>query len=346
MFGHSTGPTTGEFLFDAKASKFGKEDAEAEEVNNIASAVGQIGFVTGAFRVAQPYPEGITYDAANKRILLSSLTSNSIMSFDPSNGMSLTTTYTPDSANPSGMGLKVDSATGQVYATIDSFTKQDNGGLAVYDIPVTSDTEAIATVVSTVNLPCTDGETKCGLANDVILDDSGVAYVTDSSVGRLLKAEDGEIEVISDDSLLQWTDESFPFGANGMVHIADSGILLVFNTQTRSLLRIDTTWDDVAEVAINGEINGGGDGMLLSSDGILYAITGGTHITAFRSQDDWMSADVIGSIDVSTEGETATTMTFGETEDEIYVTHVRFGDLNGDGQNDDPSLIFKVSLNN
>ena len=47
MFGHSTGPTTGEFLFDAKASKFGKEDAEAEEVNNIASAVGQIGLIVG-----------------------------------------------------------------------------------------------------------------------------------------------------------------------------------------------------------------------------------------------------------------------------------------------------------
>jgi hypothetical protein len=96
------------------------------------------------------------------------------------------------------------------------------------------------------------------------------------------------------------------------------------------------TWDDVAEVATNEEINGGGDGLLLSSDGILYVITGGTHITAFSSQDDWMSADVIGSIDVSTEGET----------DEIYVTQVRFGDLNGDEPNDDPPLIFKVSLNN
>lgn len=302
-----------------------------------------LGSVTETYRVSQSYPEGITYDAANKRILLTSLVSNTIMAFDPANNMTLVTTYTPDSTNPSGMGLKV-AADGQVYSAIDNFANQDNGGLAVYDLPATEDAEAAVTTVSVVNLPCTDGETKCGLANDVIVDESGVAYVTDSAVGRLFKVENGEAELISDDAILQWTDESFPFAVNGLVHVADLGILLVFNTQTQALLRVDLASNNVTEVTINGEINGGGDGLLLSSDGTLYAVTGGTHITAFTTEDDWVSATVAGTVDVSSENESAATMTFGETEDEIYVTHVRFGDLFGGGVNEDPSLISKVVL--
>jgi hypothetical protein len=122
------------------------------------------------------------------------------------------------------------------------------------------------------------------------------------------------------------------------------GIVLAFNTGTEALLRIDLNSKDVTEVTINGDFNGGGDGMLLSSDGTLYAVTGGTHIFAFSSDDDWVTANVVGAVDVSSDGETAATITFGNTEDEIYVTHVRFGDLFGAGPNEEPSLVSKVIL--
>jgi sugar lactone lactonase YvrE len=307
-----------------------------------AHAALSIGTVAETYRVTQSYPEGIAYDAANQRILLSSLVSNSIMSFDPANGMAAVTTYTPDSTNPSGMGLKVVGS--QVYATIDNFANQDNGGLAVYELPVTADAEANATVVSSVSLPCTDGDTKCGLANDVVADESGVSYVTDSALGRVFKVENGEMELISDDERLMWDDPSFPFAANGLVHIPDLNILLVANSQQATLFKIDLSTNELTEVVINGDVNGGADGMLLSSDNVLYAVTGGTHITAFSSQDEWVSVDVVGSVDVSSEDETAATITFGETEEEIYLTHVRFGDLFGAGANEDPSLISKVVL--
>ena len=306
----------------------------------VGAAAQDIGSVTETYRVSQAYPEGIAYDAANKRILLSSLGSNTIMAFDPANNMTLVDTYTPDTTNPSGMGLKV-SADGHVYAAVGNSGIQDNGGLTVYDL---SPSDADATTVSVANFPCLDGETKCGMANDVVVDDSGVAYVTDSAIGRVFKVENGEAELISDDEILRWTDVSSPYGANGLVHVPDLGILLVFNTQTAALLKVDLTSNEVTEVTIDGEINGGGDGMLLSSDGTLYAVTGGSLITAFTTEDDWATATVAGTVDVSNGAEFPATMAFGETENEIYVTHVRLGDLFAGTPNADPSLISKVVL--
>eukprot|EP00956_Cyclotella_meneghiniana_P011326 scaffold15934_cov52-Cyclotella_meneghiniana.AAC.14 len=252
--------------------------------------------------------------------------------------MTLIDTYTPDTTNPSGMGLKV-APDGHVYAAVGNSGIQGNGGLTVYDL---SPSDADATTVSVANFPCLDGETKCGMANDVVVDDSGVAYVTDSAIGRVFKVENGEAELISDDEILRWTDVSSPYGANGLVHVPDLGILLVCNTQTQALLKVDLASNEVTEVTIHGEINGGGDGMLLSSDGTLYAVTGGSLITAFTTEDDWATATVAGTVDVSNGAEFPATMTFGKTEKEIYVTHVRFGDLLAGTPNADPSLISKV----
>eukprot|EP00956_Cyclotella_meneghiniana_P041898 scaffold244074_cov53-Cyclotella_meneghiniana.AAC.1 len=164
------------------------------------------------------------------------------MAFDPANNMTLVDTYTPDTTNPSGMGLKV-APDGHVYAAVGNSGIQDNGGLTVYDLPPSYaagvksaiqedgeleeyDLPAVATTVSVANFPCLDGETKCGMANDVVVDDSGVAYVTDSAIGRVFKVENGEAELISDDEILRWTDVSSPYGANGLVHVPDLGILL------------------------------------------------------------------------------------------------------------------------
>ncbi len=309
----------------------------------------QLGELT-TYPIIGGYHEGIAYDEANNRLLLSSLVSNSIIALDPDNDYALLNTYVPDGGvNPSGLGLKVEASTGHVHATISSFATFDNGGYAKYDL---QDDTGTAVLAETYNMTCTNnGTPSCGLANDVIVTDDGVAYLTDSSNGRIFKVENGAMgEVnISDPTLLDWVDASFPFGSNGLV-MTEEGTLLVANSGAGTLVRIDPDTSEAMNVEIEGE-SGGGDGLLYANRR-LYIITG-TTMYILESDDDWMTATSLGSIDIdkSADGESAATGAFGPMDENgnpsvIYVTYVRFGDLFGaDGPNEDPSTLGVVSLN-
>lgn len=294
------------------------------------------------------YHEGIAYDEANNRLLLSSLVSNSIISLDPDNDYALLNTYVPvGGVNPSGLGLKVEESTGHVHATISTFATFDNGGYAKYDL---QDDTGTAVLAETYNMTCTiNGTSGCGLANDVIVTDGGVAYLTDSSNGRIFMVANGSMEEvgISDPTLLDWVDQSFPFGSNGLV-MTEEGTLLVANSGAGTLVRIDPETGDAMNVEIQGE-SGGGDGLLYANKRV-YIITG-TTIYILESGDDWLTANSLGSIDIdkSADGESAATGAFGPMDENgdpvvIYVTYVRFGDLFGDGPNEDPSTLGVVTL--
>ena len=290
------------------------------------------------------YPEGIAYDKGNRRILLSSLVSNAMVSLDPANGMALQTTYTPELDNASGLGIKVDERTGQVHVAIGTFSAFDNGGFVVYDLPVSD--SATATAAVTLNpllMPCTDGTASCGLAADVAIA-GGVTYVTDSMIGRLFKVENGVMEEVTSDPLLMWLDASFPFGSNGLIH-DERGFIVLGNTGAASLVRVDLATNEVMNIPIEGEI-GNVDSILKDSKGRMFVITGTTVYVLRDNRDEWRSAVLMGTIDIdkSADGESATTATFGETEKEIYITYVRFNDLFGAGTNNDPALIGKITV--
>ncbi|KAL7464285.1 hypothetical protein ACHAXS_004620 [Conticribra weissflogii] len=303
-----------------------------------------LGELTHLWRVPGSYPEGIAYDRTNKRIVLSSLISNSLTTLDAEDGMRLMTVYTPESGeNPSGLGLKVDETTGYVHVAISAFGTFDDGGMAVYDLPLTDEREVVAAVELSLDMPCTDGESGCGLANGVAIGGGGVAYVTDSMMGRVFRVENGVMELVSDDLLLDWVDESFPFGSNGVVY-DERGFLIVGNTGAGTLVKIDLSSGDAMNIPIDGEM-GGPDGMLMDSSGRLFVITGTTVYVLEDNDDQWTSATVLGTIDIdrSNYGETATTGSWGE-DNELYITFVRFSDLFGAGVNDDASLLGKITL--
>ena len=324
------------------------EDVVTTTTDVTTSPIPSMGSISEAWRIPQSYPEGIAYDKTNNRILLSSLVSNTIMALDATNDMFLQTTYTPDTIdNASGMGMKVDEATGQVYATLTNFSTQDNGGFVVYDLPVTADATAAATAAATpLYMPCTDGETKCGLANDLVIN-GGVTYITDSALGRLFKVENGVRELVTEDPLLLWQDANAPFGSNGLVH-DERGFIVLGNYEQKSLVRVDLTSSEVMAIPVEGEI-ANPDGLLMDSNGRLFVTTGATIYVVTDNDDEWKSATVVGTIDVAVEGaegESATDIAFGATEDEIFVTYCRFNDLFDPsvGTNTDPSLLARVAV--
>ncbi len=305
--------------------------------------------VANTWRVpAVEYPESITYDKANKRILLSSLVSNSISSLDTTNDMAVLATYTPDTGGPAGaLGIKFDSSSGYVHLAPTDFlppsspTMMDKGGYALLELDPTSDE---ANVVTTLSFPCLDGETGCGMANDIAIAGDTI-YETDNFNGRVFMVKDGEMELVTDDALLLSQDMQIaPFGANGILY-DDRGFLIVGNYQQKTLLRVDLETKEVMIIPVDGE-SGMLDGLLMGSNGHVYAVDGMNLKVIKDNDDEWMSATIVDTLDLSGlgEGEVATSVTFGDTESELYITFVRFNDLFSQAANDDPSLLAKVMV--
>mmetsp|Transcript_23173 Transcript_23173/g.48684 ORF Transcript_23173/g.48684 Transcript_23173/m.48684 type:complete len:853 (+) Transcript_23173:1-2559(+) len=301
-----------------------------------------LGQLTETYRVPAKYPEGIAYDRANNRLLLGSLTSNSIVSLNPANDFALLNTFTPDTDNPSSLGMKVDESTGSVHVATSTFGTFDDGGYARYDLDGNADTASVSTVLS---MTCTNGTSGCGLANGVVIGDDAVAYISDSMNGRIFKVEDGAIEEVTSDPLLSWVDQSFPFGSNGMAYDKSNGLLLIANTGAASLVRLQLSTNEVTSIPIMGDI-GNVDDVLLDSNNRLFLISGTTIYVLTDEGNEWRSAVVRGTIDVdrSELGESAASGTFGIDESEIYISYVRFNDLFGAGVNDNFALIGKVEV--
>lgn len=314
------------------------------------AAAQTIGEVTQTWRVPQAYPEGIAYDKANKRILLSSVTSNKIMTLDPAKDMAVQTVYTPDTENPSSLGLKVDESTGQVWVTTTDLFVRDYGGVALYDMPVSDSETATAQVMAQYTFPCTvfNSKNQCLFTNDLVIV-NGLPYVADSVSGLVYKIENDTVKMVSNDPLL-YSDN---IGPNGILY-DERGFLIVASSSNNSLVRIDLATNEAMAIPIEGgEIAGGiafPDGLLMDSSGRMIISNGGNTISVLKDNDDeWKSAVVEGTVDIDhkAEGENVATIAFGETENEIYVTYVRFGDLEGEGgpaPNQDPSLLVKVTL--
>ena len=159
------------------------------------------------------YPEGIVYDADQDRVLLSSLTSPVLAAFDPTNDMEhLATFQRSDAADgQSCFGLAMDPTTpNRVWCAAGNLGTFDAGKMAAYDLTETS----IATEASTHSFPCAQDTTGCGIANDVVFDDEGNGFATDTGLGKVYQWTTSGINLVAESPLLQSTDP--PFGAKAL----------------------------------------------------------------------------------------------------------------------------------
>ena len=294
------------------------------------------------------YPEGIAYDSATKRVILSSLTSPVLVTFDASNDMKHLATYTRSDANDAScFGLALDPYTpNRVWCAAANLGTFDDGKLSAYDLQPSDTPNVTLSAVSNANFPCAnENGTSCGVANDVVFGDDGIAYVTDTGLGKVYRVDQNNaIEEVASDPLLVSVDP--PFGANGIL-FHSSNSLIVGNYGGATLNRVDLDTREVSAIEMEA-LPSNPDGLLFLNDGRMVVVTA-TELLILSTSNDWKQATIEETIDIdhSEDGESATTAALGSFEGEIFVTYVRFDDLFGEaGPNTNPSLIGRVVLEN
>jgi sugar lactone lactonase YvrE len=264
------------------------------------------------------FPEGIEWDAARGRFLLSSLSGQGI------NAVADDGTITPFASaenSMSAVGIHIDEATNRLlvnYSDASVFGDPEATGqaaLGIYDLET-------ADLIHYVDLtPLHDGR---HFANDLTVDAEGNAYVTDSFSPVIYQVTpDGAATVFVEDERLSNPN----IGLNG-IDYHPAGFLLTSVAGTPALYKIPV--DDptaLSEVALSEPF--GADGMVLDDAGNLIAVAQFTgedgsqrqEVVSVSSADDWATA----TIDQRAEVMGATTATIRDGV--VYVSYAHLDQL-------------------
>jgi sugar lactone lactonase YvrE len=197
------------------------------------------------------FPEGVAWDPTRQSLLVGSLTQPALISAVGRDGVRRTVVSDPEL--PGFVGLKVDARRHRIVAAIGSPFFPGPSFLAVYDL-TTGAREQLVDLSG-------DGHA----ANDVALDPSGNAYVTDTGAGAVYKVDvAGEVTTLVSDSRLGPSP-----GANGIVW-HPGGYLVVANYTTGTLYRLSR--GHLTELRLAQPLVGA-DGMVLRRDGTLVVVT-------------------------------------------------------------------------
>ncbi|MEZ4496263.1 MAG: SMP-30/gluconolactonase/LRE family protein [Thermomicrobiales bacterium] len=203
------------------------------------------------------FPEGVVYDAASNVFFTGSTTDGSVFKGDLASG-EVTVLAAPDPARPSLTGMAIDSS-GHLIAC----------GGASNVVSVLNSTSGIP--VTQFTIPFTES-----FLNDVDIAPDGSVYVTDSINPVLYRIAPENIEIGGEmEQFVDFTDTVFEyvdgFNANGIVITADGSKAIIVQLPTGRLFTIDLATGDVGEIAIEGEMPTGGDGLALDGS-VLYVV--------------------------------------------------------------------------
>lgn len=260
-------------------------------------------------------PEGIEYDQANGRFLTGSLAEGTIFTIERDGSV---VPFIRDAELVSSVGIEADEPRDRLLvANSDRAVFGGNAvgqaKLGVYNL-TTGERLAMVDLAAVIGTPSTP---PAYFANDVTVDGAGNAYVTDTRMNVVYRVS-GAYEA---SVLHRFT--GLPEGAalNGIVY-HDGGYLLVVAGQNIYKVPVanpaGTTQVNVAEPV------GGQDGIVLTSDGRLVATSNSAtepRLVAFRSTDDWTSAQRAGVATLV--GQATTAAIVG---DEIWAVHPHFAD--------------------
>lgn len=229
-------------------------------------------------------PEGIEWDAARGRYLVSSLTFGRISSVTDDGTI---TPFISDERFLSTAGLQIDAPRDRLLVTnsqgwtfINPFMTGE-AGLGIFDLATGA---AIAYADFT---PVAPAGARL-FANDVAVDADGNAYVTSSFAPLIFRVSvEGEPSVLVQDDRL---GGGF-IGLNGIEYHPD-GYLIAAVAGLDRLVRVPLD-DPAALTVVDLDRPVGGDGMLLLPDGDLLVVAGREGVHRLRSDDDWTSATTI-----------------------------------------------------
>jgi sugar lactone lactonase YvrE len=247
------------------------------------------------------FPEGIEYDAARQRFLLSSFSEGTIYQVTDDGTISA---FIEDDNLTSTVGIEIDHVNNRLLvANGDTSFSPNTAMLGAYDLETG---ERLFFVDLSEVYPA-----DMHLANDVAVDRQGVAYVTDTFAPVIYRVDmDGTVSVFM-------ADETLAF-INGITVHADGYLLL--GAYPNLLLKIPLDEPELMPVELgNGIEFEVTDGMVLHPDGSLVMVTfPDSIIYRLRSDDDWVSATLVSTSRDHAAGWGTTVALRGES---IYVIH-------------------------
>lgn len=278
------------------------------------------------FRSKGLYPEGLTWDPSSEHFIVGSLrhgTFHSVSDAGVVETLTLTTSLPP---NTTILGLTVDRRSNRLLAAVNTPSPH----LAAFDLRRSS-----LHLLFLSPLPTTTTTTADDVANDVTVDPSGNAYVTNSGNNLIWKVTtDGTAAIFSESPLFTHyaVDRTSPYsycGLNGIVYIASKGYLLAVQSNTGKIFKIDTT-DGTARTVTLPEDLTLADGIAARDDGACVVVSMSS-AWVLKSDDSWSRGMLTDKIALDREG-FPTSVTIGGG-GRVYVVygHVEEG-INGNSE--------------
>ena len=228
-----------------------------------------------AFTQAGLYPEGVQYDAANSRFLVTSLTTGRVGQVKDDGNYS--TAFPDDPKLVSAIGLYLDESRNRVLAAVSDpganparSTAATQGKLARLAIFNRSTPTAAPTIVELGTLRPNLGH----FANDVAVDAQGNAYVTDSFSNLIYKVDavTNVATVFLEDAARLGTPAAGAFGFNGIVFHPD-GYLLVAKSDNGVIYKVPLSNPaGYVPVATTQNLTAA-DGLLLQDNNTLQVVS-------------------------------------------------------------------------
>jgi sugar lactone lactonase YvrE len=258
-------------------------------------------------------PEGIEYDEDNGRFLSGSLAEGTIFVIER-DGRVVPFIRDPDLV--SSVGIEADEDRDRLLVANSNsavFSDQNATGHAKLGVYHLTTGERLAMV----DLGATIGAGARHFANDVTVDGEGNAYVTDTFANAIYRVTP-EYE-----ATVMHRFTGLPEGAllNGIVYHEGGYLLVVAGDRIYKV--------PIANPAGTTQVNvtdpvGGQDGIVLLRDGRLVVTSNSQtepRLVAFRSDDNWMSAQRVGVAILN--GQATTAAVVG---DEVWAVHPHFAD--------------------
>lgn len=270
-------------------------------------------------------PEGIEFDRNARRILTGSLVDGTV--YEIGNDGSLTALVVDDEL-VSSIGIEADEPRDRLLvANSDRSIFGGTGpGIAKLGVYRLSSGERIAMV----DLASVAGGNADSVVftNDVTVDDSGNAYLTDTRMNLIYRVDNNYRA-----SVFYRFEPITGLGLNGIVHHPDGYLIVVAVSGQGLLYKVPVDNPAAAAPIVLSQPATGADGLVWAADGRLVVVSNSTSsATAYASDDGWSTAELVASSGFEGQATTGAAI-----DDRIHVVQPHFND-------DDPPVILRVDL--
>jgi sugar lactone lactonase YvrE len=230
-------------------------------------------------------PEGVAFDPTERMFYATSLQGGSIVRLDP---LERETVFRAADNRARLVGAKIDNAARRLWVCAQQVDGLDN---RVWVFDLDSGDLALEFLLGAL---ATNGS-----CNDLVLDSTGVAFVTDPTGPYLYRLDPatGTGSVFASDPRLDDVS-GVGLGMNGIALTPDGSALLVGKFIPASLLRVSLADPgDIAVISLTGDTLPSPDGLAVLGDD-LYAVSGDS-VSRVRLAADSLSGDVVNVKQIS-----------------------------------------------